>query len=191
MPRKMTNVGMNEPETDSVILTTSADDESGESQYKATDGQTAGAVGTVVDSAKQAASHMMDQVRDQAATRADEQRQTVASGFASVADAFRQMGDGLREKGEGPVAQYAAELGQAMGGQIEQIGNYLRGRDIRQLVNDTENFARRSPGVFLGGAFLLGLAASRFLKSSPAPDFIRNFPDPNRALPAGAGQRYA
>jgi hypothetical protein len=67
---------------------------------------------------------------------------------------------------------------------VERVANYLRERDFHQLVNDAEDFARRSPAVFLGSAFVLGLAASRFLKSSrPAPDPFANMPDPNRALP--------
>lgn len=75
-------------------------------------------------------------------------------------------------------------MGHAAGGQVERLARYLHDRDVRQVVSDVEDLARRSPGMFLGGAFVIGLAASRFLKSSrPAPDFIRNMPDPNRALP--------
>lgn len=134
--------------------------------------------------AKEAASKMFDQAKDQAASRADQQRQTVASGFQTVAQAFRSMGDDLRSSEQSPVTQYASEIGHAMGGQVERLGNYLQGRDVRQILADTENFARRSPAVFLGGAFVLGLAASRFLKSSrPAPAFLANMPDPQRALP--------
>ena len=147
--------------------------------------------GGVVDSAKQAASQakqaasdVIDQAKDQATSRADEQRQTVASGFQAVAHAFQSMGDDLGKRDEGPVAQYAAEIGQAVGGQVERLATYLRERDVRHLITDAEDFARRSPAVFLGTAFVLGLAASRFLKSSrPAPDFLANMPDPNRALP--------
>ena len=134
--------------------------------------------------AKEAASKMFDQAKDQAASRADQQRQTIASGFQTVAQAFRSMGDNLRGSEQSPVTQYASEIGHAMGGQVERLGNYLQGRDVRQILTDTESFARRSPAVFLGGAFVLGLAASRFLKSSrPAPAFLANMPDPQRALP--------
>jgi hypothetical protein len=64
------------------------------------------------------------------------------------------------------VAQYAAEIGHAASGQMERAATYLQGRDMHQLVKDAEEFARRSPGIFLGTTFLLGLAASRFLRSS-------------------------
>jgi hypothetical protein len=147
--------------------------------------------GGVVDSAKQAAnqakeaaSHVIDQAKDQATSRVDQQRQTAASGFEAVAHAFRSMGDDLRNREEGPVAEYAAEIGHAIGGQVERVANYLRERDLHHVIGDAEDFARRSPAVFLGSAFVLGLAASRFLKSSrPAPNPFENMPDPNRALP--------
>jgi hypothetical protein len=138
----------------------------------------------MADSAKQTAGHVVDQVKEQATSQADQQRQSVASGFEAVAHAFRGLGDGLRNQDQGPVAQYAAEVGDSVAGQVERFANYLRGRDVRQIVNDTEDLARRSPVMFLGGAFVLGFAASRFLKSSrPTRDPFANMPDPNRALP--------
>ena len=153
----------------------------------------ADSAGQATDQAKEAASKMFDQVKGQAASHADQQRQTMASRFQTVAQAFRSMGDDLRSSEQSPVTQYASEFGHAMGGEVERLGNYLQGRDVRQIFSDTETFARRSPVVFLGGAFLIGLAVSRFLKSSgpqvsgPAPDFLGNMPDPQRALrPASA-----
>jgi len=147
--------------------------------------------GQVVDSAKQTAGQVVDQVKDQARSQADQQRQSVASGFEAVAHAFRGMGDGLRNEGQGPVAQYAAEMGHAVAGQVDRLANYLRGRDVRQIANDAEDLARRSPALFLGGAFVLGFAASRFLKSSrPAPDLFANMPDPNRALPPASTSSF-
>ncbi len=115
----------------------------------------------------------------------DQQRETVASSFTAVAQAFRGMGEDLKKQDKGPVAGYAAELGEAVGGQVERLANYVRESDVRQLVGDAEGFARRSPAIFLGAAFVLGVAASRFLKSArPAPDVAATMPDPARALPA-------
>jgi hypothetical protein len=63
-------------------------------------------------------------------------------------------------------------------------------------VDEVENFARRRPAMFLGGAFLLGLAATRFLKSSRqshSSEFeharYAGEPDPSRALPAAETPR--
>ena len=116
--------------------------------------------------AKEAAARAFSQAKDEAASRADQQRQTLASGIGAVAQAFNSMSEELKKKEQGPIAEYTAEFGQALGGQVEKLATYLNQRDIKQLIGDTENFARRSPGAFLGTAFVLGVAASRFFKSS-------------------------
>ena len=139
---------------------------SSEEKQSGSEPSVTGQVSEMIDSAKQAGAHVLDQAKDQATSHADQQRQTLASGVQAVAHAFHSMGEDLRSKEQGPIAKYAAEMGQAIGGQVEQLANYLRDRDVRQLISDTEDFARRSPAVFLGSAFALGLAASRFLKSS-------------------------
>jgi hypothetical protein len=52
------------------------------------------------------------------------------------------------------------------------VSGYLEARDIQDLVGEAESLARRSPALFLGGAFTLGVLAARFLKSS-SPDGSR------------------
>ena len=135
------------------------------------DKQTTGAAGSqkteggVMDTAKRAAGEVVDKVRDTAAARVEQQRETVASGLSSVAEAFRHVGDELKDQAPAPIAGIAAGLGSTVGSQVDQVAHYLEGRDIRQIAADTESFARRHPALFVGGAFLLGLAMSRFLKS--------------------------
>jgi hypothetical protein len=61
--------------------------------------------------------------------------------------------------------------------QIERFAGYLRNRDVGQMVDDVERFARRQPGLFLGSAFTIGLLAARFLKSSsPSTSGSGNYP---------------
>jgi hypothetical protein len=122
--------------------------------------------GGVLDTAKRAAGEVVDKVRDTAANRVERQRETVASGLSSVADAFRHLGDGLKDETPTPIAGIAAGLGNKVGNQVDQVAHYLEDRDIRQIAADTESFARRHPVLFVGGAFLMGLAISRFLKSA-------------------------
>ena len=47
------------------------------------------------------------------------------------------MGEDLRKQEQGPVAQYAAEIGDAVGGQVDRFASYLNGRDIHQLLSET------------------------------------------------------
>jgi hypothetical protein len=120
----------------------------------------------IIDSAKQMASGLMGQVKDQATTQVQDKKQAMASGLHSVADAFRKMSEELTQHDNGPVAQYAAQFGKSLGDKADYFSQYMEGRDVREIANDFHDFARRKPAVFLGGALLLGLAASRFLKSS-------------------------
>jgi hypothetical protein len=46
------------------------------------------------------------------------------------------------------------------------LSDYLRDKSLTDVVGDVERFARREPVIFVGGAFLIGLLGSRFLKSS-------------------------
>jgi len=141
-------------------------------------------VSGMVDSTKEAAGEMMGQIRQQAGSRFDDQKQAAAAGLASLAGAVRQMGEGLKQQDQGPIPQFAAEYGQVIANQVERLSGYLREKDLHEVVQDVESFARRQPAYFLAGAFLLGLAGSRFLKSSrPAPRFLSDLPNPNRALP--------
>ncbi|MDQ6760535.1 MAG: hypothetical protein M3Z32_11830 [Acidobacteriota bacterium] len=142
-------------------------------------------VNQAVDSAKQTASQLGDQVRQQLASRADEQRETAATGLTSLADAVRRMGEGLKNQDQTPVTQFASHYGESLAGQVDKAATYLRNRDAGAIMNDLESLARRRPAAFLSGAFILGLLGSRFLKSSrPAPDLMYGMPDPKRALPA-------
>jgi len=167
------------------------DREAGPGAGGAATGAASGAApGGIVDQAKQTTGQVVGQVKEQAATRLDRQKEAAAAGLSSVADAVRQAGQNLRVQGEGqsPVARYAAQYGDKAAEQIERLTEYLRRNDAGQLVREVEGFARRQPALFLGGAFLLGLAGARFLKSSnPAADLPYPAPDASRALPPAGG----
>lgn len=60
------------------------------------------------------------------------------------------------------AAQYIRQASQTMSGVADQI----RDRDVRDLLGEVTDFARRQPTLVFGGAMLLGFAALRFLKSS-------------------------
>src|SRR5215216_4859667 len=168
-----------------------ADREAGQGAGGAATGAPSGAApGGIMDQAKQTTGNVVGQVKEQAATRLDRQKETAAAGLSSVADAVRQVGQNLRGQGEeqSPVVQYAAQYGDKAAEQIERLTEYLRRHDAGQLVREVEGFARRQPALFLGGAFLLGLAGARFLKSSnPVADLPYPAPDASRALPPAGG----
>jgi hypothetical protein len=50
--------------------------------------------------------------------------------------------------------------------QIQGVADTVRERDARELLGEVQDFARRQPTLFFGGAVVLGFAALRFLKSN-------------------------
>jgi hypothetical protein len=108
---------------------------------------------------------LMDQAREGAINRLDQQRERAATGLESMVNALRQSGRDLQTD-NATVAGYVDTFAT----QVERVAGGLHEKDMRQMMNDLERFARRRPGVFLGGAFVIGLAAARFLKSSSRPE---------------------
>lgn len=120
-----------------------------------------------VNQAKEAAGNAVEQAKDKAGSVLDEQKTNLASGVASVADSIRQVGENLGGSGENnQIAALAGKYGDNLAQQVERFSSYINEREIRELVTDVEKFARRNPIVFVGGAFVLGVFAARFLKSS-------------------------
>lgn len=68
--------------------------------------------------------------------------------------------------------EFEAELPQAAhyirqaSEQIQGVADTVRQKDVRELVGEVEELARRQPILFFGGAVVLGFAALRFLKST-------------------------
>lgn len=139
----------------------------------------------LVDSARQSASHFAGEVKEHASGLVNEQKNAAASGLTSLASAVRRMGDDLRHQGHSePVPQFAAEFGETVASRIEDAANYLHAHNLEDVVQEVETFARRKPTYFFAGAVALGFLGARILRSRrPAPAFLRNLPDPNRALP--------
>ena len=121
----------------------------------------------LIDSAKSTAGQAFGAATKRATEVLDEQKGTVASGLTSVADSIKQVGENLNTTEEpNPITEKAAQYTTSLAQQIENISGYFERKDVRDMVRDVENFARRYPAYFIGGAVALGFIAARFLKSA-------------------------
>jgi hypothetical protein len=102
----------------------------------------------------QARGRLGDQV-DQRSTQAGERIAGTAGEVRSVAEELRRQGK------DGPAA-----LAEQVAGQVDRVGDYLKGASGDRLLRDVEDFARRQPLLVAAGGLVLGFAASRFLKAS-------------------------
>lgn len=141
-------------------------------------------VGDAKETVQETASHIADEARDMsshlaqegrekaheigdkaqqlARTRADEQKQRLTNGIRTFADALRRGCDDLSPEQNQfrPMLNTAAD-------RVEGVSRYLEQRDVDALTGDVRRFAREHTPLFIGGAFALGFAGARFLKSSP------------------------
>lgn len=116
----------------------------------------------VVDQVQQVAGQVAGQAKQQAVSQVETQKGQAAEGLGTVAEAARGLGDQLREKDQAGLAGYVDQAAE----RIEHFSEYVRSTDVNDILGDAQQFARRQPSLFLGGAFLVGLAASRFLRST-------------------------
>ncbi|MGH9904058.1 MAG: hypothetical protein ACRD8U_00580, partial [Pyrinomonadaceae bacterium] len=65
------------------------------------------------------------------------------------------------------VAMFARRAAEGLAG----FSGSLRQRDVDSLLAQAQDFARRRPAVFLGGALATGFVLARFLKSSGQRSF--------------------
>lgn len=122
------------------------------------------------------------EVVSQTATQAAETAKTVISdaGSALREGAERRAGagiDALSEQGlklaeslqEAAAKQEGTLQGQLMNtfaGSILDTAEKMRGQDLKSILGQADDFARRNPGAFVASAALLGFASVRFVRSS-------------------------
>lgn len=132
-----------------------------------TNQQTGGQDQDLLQHAKEAGGEIVSQVQQQASTQIDRGKETAANELSQVVNAVRQLGQTLSSgEANGPIARFAAQYSDKAANSLERMTNYIRQQDPQRLLNDVQNFGRRQPALLLGGAFLLGFAGARLIKSS-------------------------
>ena len=115
---------------------------------------------------------VLDKVREGrgklAGQAADKTRGLVGQGLErsseALANVSKLVGDtaaGLDERLGEEYGDYARKAA----GAIEDVANNLASKDPDELIEDTRNFVRKSPGVALAGAAIVGFALARLVKS--------------------------
>lgn len=105
---------------------------------------------------------MNENIRDKALGIVDQRKEAAVGELGTLAGALRRAGTELSENSglAGTAVNTIAE-------RVESISKSLGDKDLRSVMGDVEQFARRNPVAFVGGSVALGFIASRFLKSDP------------------------
>jgi hypothetical protein len=123
--------------------------------------------GVAQGEAQNVAAEAKSQVQDlvgQATSQVEEQSRTQ---LGRLAETLRSYGDDLHQmasQSDGPASGLAREAAE----RVQGLSSHLEGREPRDLLDDVRSYARRKPGVFLGGALVAGIVAGRLTRGAKA-----------------------
>jgi hypothetical protein len=107
------------------------------------------------------------EIRARGAEAADRQKNRAAEHIGNYGAAVKRAAEQLRSEHDDVLAGYADTVGNA----LDRAAGFLRNREVRDLVGEVESYVRRHPELILGGLFVAGIAAARFVKAaSPGED---------------------
>jgi ElaB/YqjD/DUF883 family membrane-anchored ribosome-binding protein len=127
------------------------------------------------------AQRFTDEAKAKGSSMLRDQQHFFATQIGSLAEALHQTAEQLASQEKSGLAHYTDQA--ATG--LERFSQSLRDRDFNTVVGQLEDFARRQPVAFVGGAALLGFLASRFLKSTAE----RHHPSYSSGYAAGMADR--
>ena len=110
--------------------------------------------------------------REKLASQAgDKARGLVGQGLERTAEALANVSKMVGDTAEGIDERLGADYGdyaRRAAGALENTANAIAEKDPDELLEDTRNFVRNSPGIALAGAAVVGFVVARLLKSGLA-----------------------
>ena len=103
----------------------------------------------------------------------DKARGLVSQGLERTAEALANVSKMVGDTASGVDERLGKEYGdyaRRAAGAIENVANTIAEKDPDELIEDTRNFVRNSPGIALAGAAVVGFVVARLLKSGLARD---------------------
>jgi ElaB/YqjD/DUF883 family membrane-anchored ribosome-binding protein len=112
--------------------------------------------------------------REQLAGQAGEKaRGVVTQGLERTSEALANVSKMIGDTAAGIDERLGPEYGEyarRAAGSIENVANQIASKDPDELIEDTRNFVRSSPGIALAGAAVVGFVVARLLKTGLAAD---------------------
>jgi hypothetical protein len=128
-------------------------------------------VSQVVDQAVSQTADTVVQVKEQASSVFVDQRDRATAALSGLADALRETGRTLAQKAESADGAQApataiAPFIEEIADRLSQSSEFLKEKDVSQLISEAENLARKQPMLFVGALFGVGLVGARLLKGT-------------------------
>lgn len=104
------------------------------------------------------------QAGDKARGLVTQSLERTSEALANVSKMVGDTADGIEERLGPDYGNYARRAA----GAIENVANTIAEKDPDELIEDTRNFVRNSPGIALAGAAVVGFVVARLVKSGLA-----------------------
>jgi len=111
-----------------------------------------------------------DKISEQAGTKT---RELVGQGLERGGEALANVAKLIGETATGLDERLGAEYGdyaRRAAASLENAANSIASKNPDELLDDTREFIRKSPGVALAGAAIIGFAVARLVKNGMASD---------------------
>ena len=129
-------------------------------------GTTSGGASGLIDRVRSGGGKLSGQAAEKARGFVGQGLERSAEALANVGRLVGETADGLDERLGEDYGDYARRAA----GAIESAANNIASKDADELIDDTRQFIRKSPGVALAGAAIVGFAVARLLKSGLSSD---------------------
>jgi ElaB/YqjD/DUF883 family membrane-anchored ribosome-binding protein len=124
-------------------------------------GGSGGNADRIIDRLRSGGSNLSDQAADKARGLVSQGLERGSEALANVGRIVGETADGLDERLGPEYGDYARRAAAA----IEDAANSLADKDADELIDDTRNFVRQSPGIAVAGAAIVGFALARLVKT--------------------------
>ena len=121
----------------------------------------AGSSGSLADRLRSGREQFSSQAGERTRGMVTQGLERTSEALANVAKMVGDTAPGIEERLGSDYGDYARRAA----GAIENVANTIAEKDPDELIEDTRNFVRNSPGVALAGAAVVGFVLTRLLKS--------------------------
>ena len=123
-----------------------------------------GGSSSIVDRFRSGSEQLSNQAGEKARGIVTQGLERTAEALANVSKMIGDTAPGIEERLGSEYGDYARRAA----GAIENAANSVASKDPDELIEDTRNFVRNSPGIALAGAAVVGFVLARVLKSGLA-----------------------
>ncbi len=120
----------------------------------------------LADRLREGREQLSNQAGEKARGLVSQSLERTAEALGNVSKMVGDTAPGIEERLGPEYGDYARRAA----GAIENAANSIASKDPDELIEDTRNFVRNSPGIALAGAAVVGFVVARLLKSGFAKD---------------------